>query len=192
MAWFRRRTAAPDDAFVERVLAHGDALYRYAVRLTGDEDSAGDLVQEALARAVEAFGRLRPDTNHRAWIFTILRNAWISRLRRSGREAELAEPELLADEDAPDPAEGLVRASDGYRHGFEDQVLRALARLPETQRSAILLCDVEGMRYEEIAVVMGCPVGTVRSRIHHARRQLRGWLEEYARERGYGGSDVAM
>lgn len=192
MAWFWRRRPREDSAFVESVVTHADGLYRYALRLTGDEQVAADLVQESLTRAVEAFERLRPDTNHRAWIFTILRNAWISRMRRAGREVELVEPELLVDDDAPEAHEALVRPDDGYRHGFEDQVLRALSRLPEAQRSAILLCDVEGLRYEEIALVMGCPVGTVRSRIHHARRQLRDWLEEYARQRGYGGNDVAV
>ncbi|MEZ4267146.1 MAG: sigma-70 family RNA polymerase sigma factor [Myxococcota bacterium] len=192
MAWFWRRRPTEDSAFVESVVTHADGLYRYALRLTGDEQVAADLVQESLTRAVEAFDRLRDHTNHRAWIFTILRNAWISRLRRSGREVELVEPELLVDDESPEVDAAMVRADDGYRHGFEDQVLRALSRLPESQRSAILLCDVEGLRYEEIAMVMGCPVGTVRSRIHHARRQLRDWLEEYARQRGYGGNDVAM
>ncbi len=185
MAWFWRRRPSEDSDFVERVVSHADGLYRYAVRLSGDEEVAADLVQESLTKAVEAFERLRPDTNHRAWIFTILRNAWISRIRRSGREVELVEPELVADDEPEVAGESLVRADDGYRHGFEDQVLRALERLPESQRSAVVLCDVEGMRYEEIAEILGCPVGTVRSRIHHARRQLRGWLDVYARERGY-------
>jgi RNA polymerase sigma-70 factor (ECF subfamily) len=146
---------------------------------------AADLVQESLTKAVEAFERLRPDTNHRAWIFTILRNAWISRIRRSGREVELVEPELVADDEPEVAGESLVRADDGYRHGFEDQVLRALERLPESQRSAVVLCDVEGMRYEEIAEILGCPVGHGAQPHPPRAAAARGWLDVYARERGY-------
>ncbi len=177
---------------MEAVFTHSEALYRYALRLTGDAEVAADLVQDALTKAYDAFDRLRPDTNHRAWAYTIVRNLYISRLRRSGREEPLREPGQIVDLRSASPVAALVRPDDGYRHGFEDQVLAALGALPEAQRSAIILCDVEGLRYEEIAAVLECPVGTVRSRIHHARKRLRSVLSGYARERGYGGTDVAV
>lgn len=173
------------------VFVHADGLYRYALRLAGDADAAADLVQDALVSACDAYDRLRPDTNHRAWVFTILRNRFLSRMRRAGREEELSEPDRVPDS-APDALDRMVRQEDGYRHGFDDHVLLALGSLSEPQRTAVLLCDVEGMRYEEIAIVMGCPVGTVRSRIHHAREKLRQALEVYARTQGYGGRDVAL
>jgi RNA polymerase sigma-70 factor, ECF subfamily len=169
---------------------HTDGLYRYAVRLCGDPEVASDLVQDALTRGFDAFGRLRADTNHRAWIFTILRNTYISRVRRAGREELLEEPATVIDiRRSHDPIAALVRREDGYRHGFEDPVLDALASLPEGQRTAVVLCDIEGLRYEEIAEVLDCPVGTVRSRIHHARKRLRAALGGYAHKRGYGRSD---
>ena len=86
----------------------------------------------------------------------------------------------------------MIRAVDGFRHGFDDQVLAALDDLPEHQRTAVVLCDVEGMPYDDIAEVMGCPVGTVRSRIHHARRRLREGLATYARQQGIGLSVVPV
>ncbi|MGM0574798.1 MAG: sigma-70 family RNA polymerase sigma factor [Myxococcota bacterium] len=191
MRWLRR-TRDTEEAFLEDVFVHADGLFRYAMRLCGDEDQADDLVQETLTRAFDAFGRCRPGTNHRAWAFTILRNTFFSRCRRAGRETDLPEPEGVADPAGRHPSDGMVRPDDGYLHGFDDRVVEALGHLSETQRTAVVLCDVEGMDYEEIARVMECPVGTVRSRIHHARKRLRKRLAGYARRNGYGGSDVAL
>lgn len=170
---------------MDAVFVHADGLYRYALRLAGDSDAAADLVQETLTRAFDAFGRLRPDTNHRAWAFTILRNVFLSRARHASREELLADPDsVMASHAVASDAES--RSSPGSRHQFEDQVLEALEALSEPQRTAVVLCDVEEMSYEEIAQVMGCPIGTVRSRIHHARRQLREMLASHAKEKGYG------
>ena len=184
----RRRPQPQDEAFSDAVLVHAHGLYRYATRLVREPADAEDLVQETMIKALRAFDRLRPNTNHRAWVFTILRNTWLSRQRKAGREQPLEDPTVLPDLRAIHPAVQMVRREDGYRHGFDDEVLRALDRLPEPQRTAIVLCDVEGMSYEEIADVMTCPVGTVRSRIHHARRRLREGLSAYARQAGYGGT----
>ncbi len=193
MSWFSRRAGRKADArrdleqaFIEHVFSERDGLYRYALRLCGgDRDQASDLVQDSLLKAFDAFGRLRPGTNHRAWVFTITRNTFLSGVRRAGREEALEDPASVVDRWSPAAPQQLVRADDGFRHGFEDQVLAALGRLSEPQRSAVVLCDVEGLRYEEIAEVLGCPVGTVRSRIHHARRSLRDALAGYAADKGY-------
>lgn len=193
MGWFGRSkrgerggaSSDPSAAFVERVFVHWEALYRFALRLTGDEHEAEDVVQESLTKALAAFERLRDDTNHRAWIYTIVRNTFLSRVRKSGREQVLEDPVAVVDERAPGPDDALVRPDDGWREGFEDEVLAALQELPEAQRSALVLCDIEGLSYDEISHVLGCPIGTVRSRIHHARRRLRALLAGYANARGY-------
>lgn len=189
MAWLARRDKRPTDElsreFLATVFIHWEGLYRYALRLTAAPDQAEDLVQEALTKAFPAFERLRADTRHRAWIFTILRNTFLSRTRRAGRETALEDAELIPDVSADPVDDVVIRAEDGFRHGFEDEVLAALQALPEVHRTAVVLCDVEGLSYDEIAVVLACPVGTVRSRIHHARRRLRATLAGYATARGY-------
>jgi len=188
LAWFGRHRAPRRDlehAFLDLVLVHWEGLFRYAVRLTGRDHEAEDLVQETITKAFRAFEKVAEDTNYRAWVFTILRNTFLSRARKSGRELP-AEEALATAEDTSAPPEGaLLRSADGWRHGFEDEVLEALGELPESQRTAVVLCDIEGLSYEEIAHVLGCPVGTVRSRIHHARRRLRAALGGYATARGY-------
>ncbi|MCA9514027.1 MAG: sigma-70 family RNA polymerase sigma factor [Myxococcales bacterium] len=189
MAWLSRRDKRPTEElsreFLATVFVHWEGLYRYALRLTGSPDQAEDLVQEALTKAFTAYERLREDTRHRAWVFTILRNTFLSKTRKSGREAPLDDAELVPDLGADPVDDVVVRAEDGFRHGFEDEVLEALQALPEAHRTAVVLCDVEGLSYDEIAVVLECPIGTVRSRIHHARRRLRQTLAGYATARGY-------
>ncbi len=173
---------------MDNVFVHVDGLHRYALRLTNDEHAASDLVQDALTKAFDAYSRLSSDANYRAWVFTIARNTFISGRRRSGREQELEDPGQLPG-DEPDALSKMARRRDGYRHAFDDDVLLALGELSERQRTAIVLCDVEGLSYEEISDVMECPLGTVRSRIHHARKRLRDTLASsgYARRRGLVG-----
>lgn len=171
---------------MEKVFVHWDAMYRYALRLTASEAEANDLVQDAMTKALQHFDRVRPDTNFRAWVFTIVRNAFVSRMRKGGREALLEDADLLAGE--PEVEVGAALEALGgqrFKDGFEDEVLLALQQLPESQRTAIVLCDIEGLDYEGIAHVLDCPVGTVRSRIHHARKRLKAALAGYARTRGY-------
>lgn len=188
MSWFgvRKKRDAERD-FMERVFVHWDAMYRYALRLTGTEAEAQDLVQDAMAKALQNFEKVRPDTNWRAWVFTIVRNTFISRMRKSGRETFVEDADKIASE--PDaPVGAALEALGGdqrFREGFEDEVLHALQVLPESQRTAVVLCDIEGLEYEEIAHILDCPVGTVRSRIHHARKRLKSALAGYAAARGF-------
>lgn len=185
MSWFNRQKPDSEQAFMDLVYVHWDALYRYALRLTRDPQQAEDLVQDTLTKAFKAFDRLKDQTNHRAWSFTILRNTFVSRMRKAGREVELEEPQRVEDVDAHRGIAALREQGDDPTYAFEDEVLRALDQLPESQRSALTLCDIEGLSYEEISHIMDCPVGTVRSRIHHARRRLRDTLSGYASARGY-------
>lgn len=170
--------------FKEKLLPYADNLFSYALRLTHNPSDAEDLVQDALLKAFDALDRLPDQSNYKGWLFTILRNTWLSRMRRSGRVEYQGTPPDRADK-RPDPL-GSMTQGRGRRDKdrFDDVVYRALGTLPEVQRSAVLLCDVEKMPYQDIAKVLGCPVGTVRSRIFHARRALRGALENYALEQG--------
>lgn len=170
--------------FHKRLLPHADSLYSYALRLTHNPADAEDLVQDALLKAFDALDRLPEASNYKGWLFTILRNTWLSRMRRAGRVEFTDRPPDRADY-RPDPQAAMehghgARSSDR----FDDVVHRALGRLPEVQRTAVLLCDVEKMAYADIARVLGCPVGTVRSRIFHARRALRSALLNYAEKEG--------
>ena len=181
ISWIKTRKQR---RFHKRLLPYSDALYAYALRLTHNSADAEDLVQDSLLKAYDALDRLPEKSNYRGWLFTILRNTWLSRMRRSGRVEYSAEPPDQADR-RPTPAEAGERGCGGRpKDRFDDVVLRALDALPEVQRSAVLLCDVEKMPYADIARIFGCPIGTVRSRIFHARRALRAELEHYATEQG--------
>ncbi|MBL8784380.1 MAG: sigma-70 family RNA polymerase sigma factor [Deltaproteobacteria bacterium] len=171
---------------MERVFVHWDGMYRYALRLTGSESEAHDLVQEAMTKALQHFDRVRPETNYRAWVYTIVRNTFVSRVRKGDRISLVEDIDLHAAEpEAPTGSVMEVLGQDRFKEGFEDEVLAALQQLPEVQRTAVVLCDIEGLDYEAIAHVLDCPVGTVRSRIHHARKRLKQVLAGYAQRRGY-------
>ena len=194
MGWFglkQKRDAERE--FMDRVFSHWEGMYRFALRLSGSEAEAQDLVQEAMAKALQHFERMPVDTHWRAWAYTIVRNAFVSKARKSGREALLEDADLLPSSTHASMADTAsatlaanVPALEAFRAGFEDEVLAALMTLPEGHRTAVVLCDIEGLDYEEIAHVLDCPVGTVRSRIHHARKRLREALATYATQRGYG------
>jgi RNA polymerase sigma-70 factor (ECF subfamily) len=158
--------------FEALVLPQLDALYRTALALVRDHEQAEDLVQETCLRAFRAFDGF--DGQHwRAWLFTILRHAHISRWRHDGRGATTV---AYADEisGVGSPALPLGRSAEeaALAHGFAEDVERALACLPEESRMMLLLAYVEELSYAEIAEVMDCPIGTVMSRLHRARRLL--------------------
>lgn len=190
MGWFglRAKRDAERD-FMERVFVHWDGMYRYALRLTGSESEAKDLVQETMTKALQHFDRVRPGTNYRAWVYTIVRNTFVSRIRKGDRISLVEDMDAHASgpsAQGPEVSMLEVLGTDKFKEGFEDEVLAALQELPEVQRTAVVLCDIEGLDYEAIAHVLDCPIGTVRSRIHHARKRLKLALAGYARERGFG------
>jgi len=189
VGWLRRTQPRPDRErlFLDEIFPHAEGLRRYALRLTGDETAAMDLVQEALTRAYAGLETVRPGTNYRAWVFTVLRNTFLSNQRKAWRREPLTEPHAVPAPDAPPPEGAAVAQRPGaWGHVFGDEVLAALDALSEPQRSAVVLSDIEGLTYQEIAAVLDCPVGTVRSRIHHARRRLRQDLAAYAAQQGIG------
>ena len=176
-------------AFEEEALPHLDRLYAAALRYVRRPADAEDLVQEALATAFRAYHQVEEGSNVRAWLYRVLHTTFLSQYRRAGRRP------------AEDPTEDVERSvaprSDGVGRGSTRsaestaleafgpiEVREALAALPEEQRVAVYLADVEGFAYREIAAIMESPVGTVMSRLHRGRTALRSSLAEYAGRSG--------
>ena len=162
-----------EDRFEADALPHMRSLFGTAYRMTGNRHDAEDLVQETYLRAYRGFDRFEPGTDIRAWLFTILYRTRTDAFRRKGRSPRTVE---LADEGGPavPPPQDALSA--------EGDLSRALSRIPETFRAAVVLRDVEEFSYDEIARILGIPIGTVMSRIHRGRGLLRQAL------RGAGGA----
>lgn len=183
--------AARRDRFDQAVNEYMQPLYGNALRLTGNPDDASDLVQATFERAFRAFHQYRPGTNLKAWLFKIQNNTFINEYRKKQRQPKVADGEQVEDwqmhRAESHTSAGLRSAEDEVLESLPAQAVRtALAQISDEYRQAVLLADVEGLRYKEIAEIMGTPVGTVMSRLHRGRRQLRELLEGYAREHGYG------
>jgi RNA polymerase sigma-70 factor (ECF subfamily) len=167
---------ADADEVRRQALQHIDALYNYAVYLTRKPAEAEDLVQETFLRALRFSHRFQPGTHLRAWLFKILRNTFLTFYRLREREAPLAE-DGVPDWDAPMFHE--APEDDAGVLEVHTDLERALLRLPEEFRTVLLLAEVEGMALDEVAQVMACPVGTVKSRIFRAKERLRTILKDY-------------
>lgn len=169
-------------------LIHLDALYHVALRLTRSRAEAEDVVQDTCLRAFRAFDRFDPGTNCRAWLFTILRNVFLNRVRSQGRE--VLETELGSLDAAEATVGSRLERDSNPEERFLQTVLhgdvdRAVKTLPLAFREAVILVDLEGLSYRETAGVLGCPVGTVMSRLSRGRALLRRALRHFAREHGY-------
>jgi RNA polymerase sigma-70 factor (ECF subfamily) len=175
-------------AFEEEAVIHSKAVYHFALSMTGNPEDANDLVQETYLKAFKYFNNFTKGSNCKAWLFMILKNTFINEYRKKKREPykvnyddiedfyETIKPEQI------DPEENLDSI---YADTFDDDISKAIAELPENFRSIVLLCDMEGYSYEEIAEHIQCPIGTVRSRLHRARKQLQSKLQKYAENNGY-------
>jgi RNA polymerase sigma-70 factor (ECF subfamily) len=172
--------------FERDALPYLGQLYLRALRMTRNPADAEDLVQETFTRAYISFEQFEPGTNLKAWLHRILTNTFITSCRKRRREpAATSEIEdwQLARATAP-PSSGLNPADvEVLAHMPDPCVKRALQQLPESLRVTVYLADVEGYAYREIAGIMGTPVGTVMSRLHRARRQLRSHLQDYSATR---------
>ncbi len=183
-------SAAQRAARFERdALAHLDQLYSAALRMTRNPADAEDLVQETFAKAFAAFHQYRPGTNLKAWLYRILTNTFINNYRKKQREPQQSQAEDVEDwqiaRAASHTSQGLRSAEvEALDHLPDSDVKRALASLPEDRRMVVYYADVEGFPYKEIAEIMGTPIGTVMSRLHRGRKQLRALLADYAVGRG--------
>jgi RNA polymerase sigma-70 factor, ECF subfamily len=159
----RARTDPVNQAFIDGIMASLSSLRAYAISLSKNRESAEDLVQDTVLRAISKQEKFEEGTNLQAWLFTILRNSFLSARRKSQREVEDTDGSLAAELIAiPDQEDKIV---------FQDPEA-ALAKLPQDQREAILLIGMEGMSYEDTAAAVGCAVGTIKSRVNRARTRL--------------------
>ena len=165
-----------DGDFQRLALSHLDALYNFAIYLTRSPAEAEDLVQETYLRAFRFSHRFQPGTHLRAWLFQILRNTFLTFYRLRERELPLAE-DGVPDWDAPMFHE--APAEDPSVLEAHTDLERAMRRLPDEFRTVLLLAEVEGLPLEEVAQIMACPVGTVKSRIFRAKERLRVILRDY-------------
>jgi RNA polymerase sigma-70 factor (ECF subfamily) len=164
------------------------SLYNFAFRLTFDEDDANDLVQETYLKAYRFFDSFQEGTNAKAWMFRILKNTFINEYRKKTKEPHKIDYQEVESyynsEDVNEHRTSDLRI-DAFKDMIGDEVATALNALDVDFRTIIILCDLEGFTYEEIAKILDIPIGTVRSRLHRARHLLKEKLAEYARTMGY-------
>ena len=176
--------------FEREAFAHCDFLYRFSLRMTGNPADAGDLVQETYLKAYRFWDRYELGTNIRAWLFRILKNSYINLYRKKSTEPDSVE---YCEMSKPAPSHHVGANANNlddllFNNLLDDDVAGAVSGLPEDYRTVVILCDIEGLTYEEIAHFVDCPLGTVRSRLHRGRRILHSKLLDYAKGRGYVGS----
>ena len=174
------------ERFEKEALMHMDLLYNLSLSLTRNPDDAKDLVQETYFKAYKFFHQYQEGTNIKAWLFKILRNSFVNIYRKKVREPELVVYEKV------EPFINLIRSGNNSDMSdkavsdkfLSDEVTSALNQLPDDFKEVVLLSDLEGLSYKEIAQVVDCPVGTVRSRLSRGRRMLQKALLDYALKEG--------
>jgi len=183
---------ARDTAFEKELMPFATSLYNFAFRLSLDEDDASDLVQDTYLKAYRFFDSYQTGTNAKAWLFRILKNTFINDFRRKSKQpikVDYQDVENTYNSDDVDESQTTDLRSDTVRDLLGDEVVRALNSIDVDFRTVIILCDMEGFTYEEMAKILDIPIGTVRSRLHRARHLLKMQLLEYAKKQGYSLSD---
>ena len=175
--------------FEADALQYMNQLYSAALRYTKNPSDAQDLVQDTYAKAYVSFHQFEPGTNLKAWLYRILTTTFINTYRKDQRRPQLSDQELedwqIADASSHTSDQGKSAEDVVLENLPDSDIKRALAEIPEEFRIAVYLADGEGFSYKEIAEIVGVPTGTVMSRLHRGRKQLREKLTDYARELGY-------
>jgi RNA polymerase sigma-70 factor, ECF subfamily len=174
--------------FEREAVPHMDALYNYALKMTGDSDDASDLIQETYLKAFRFFDKFEKGTNCKAWLFRIMKNTYINTYRKNTKEPDKVdydEVENFYENIKASNTDSAHLEKDIYDNLLDDELSGAITSLPEDFRTVVILADIEGFTYEEIADFIDVPVGTVRSRLHRARKMLFTKLYEYAGDKGY-------
>ena len=177
-----------EQIFEEEFMPQIDALYTFAYHLTYNEDDANDLVQETYLKAYRFIDKYIEGTNAKAWLFKILKNAFINQYRRKSKQPTKVDYEEIInfhDEEDTNYSSYMDLREEMFQEMMGDEVTNAINALPVDFRVVILLCDIEGFTYEEISKIIDIPIGTVRSRLHRARNMLKEKLKEYAKSLGY-------
>ena len=175
-------------SFKNEAEPHMDALYNFALSLTANKDDAHDLVQETYIKAFKFFDKFETGTNCKAWLFRIMKNTYINDYRKRTKQ-----PEKIDYKDIENFYEEIKASFVNNNHLEEeifknllgDEITNAIASLSDDFKTVIILCDLEGFSYEEIAEITDSPIGTVRSRLHRARKILFSKLYKYASNKGY-------
>ena len=175
--------------FERDALQYMNQLYAAAMRYTKNPEDAQDLVQDTYAKAYTSFHQFEPGTNLKAWLYRVLTTTFINTYRKDQRRPQTSDSELedwqIAEASSHTSDQGKSSEDVVLESLPDSDIKNALAEIPEEFRMAVYLADVEGFSYKEIAEIVGVPAGTVMSRLHRGRKQLREKLTDYARERGY-------
>lgn len=174
--------------FKSEAIPQMKVLYSFARHLTGNADDADDLLQDTFLKAYRFWDKYEKGTNIRAWLFRIMKNSYINRYRKVTKEPELIDFDEIQEyytrlQDTTSNDHDLAKKMFGGL--FDDEIAKALDELLPDFKTVVILCDIEGYTYEEIAEFLDIPVGTVRSRLHRGRKMLQSKLFEYAKKKGF-------
>lgn len=177
-----------NEIFNQEFLPHINSMYNFGYRLTFDEDDAKDLVQDTFLKAYRFIDSFQQGTNAKAWLFRILKNSFINDFRKKSKEPSKIDYQEVesyynsGDVDRPITTDLRVET---VQDMIGDEISNALNSLDVDFRTVIILCDLEGFKYDEMAKILDIPIGTVRSRLHRARNLLKEKLKNYANKMGY-------
>lgn len=174
--------------FNNEFLPHINSMYNFGYRLTLDEDDAKDLVQDTYLKSYRFIESFQKGTNAKAWLFRILKNSFINDYRKKSKEpnkVDYQEVESYYNSDDVDHQITSDLRVESLQNMIGDEISNALNSLDVDFRTVIILCDLEGFKYDEMAKILDIPIGTVRSRLHRARNLLKDKLSDYAKKMGY-------
>ncbi|MEZ4885570.1 MAG: sigma-70 family RNA polymerase sigma factor [Chitinophagales bacterium] len=184
----KRSLAERNRIFQQEFMLHAEALYNFGYHLTYNEDDAKDLVQETFLKAYRFIDSYIEGTNAKAWLFKIMKNAFINDYRKKSKQPTKVDYEEVVtyqNSDSGSYVQYIDLRHEIFQGMLGDEVAHALNTLPVDFKTVVLLCDIEGFTYEEMSKIIDIPIGTVRSRLHRARNMLKDALKEYAKQMGY-------